>query len=83
MIVDITDSVLLTDEALSLYEHECAILVANQQGGDLANGLVTVLNQELNGVRGYRGLLIQPGLLDLYRSNNPSQRAKLIQNWYD
>ncbi len=77
------DSVLLTDEAFALYEVKCALLVASGKGGTLASGLVSTLDQKLNGVRGYRGLLIQPGLLDLYRANNPAQRLRTINNYYD
>lgn len=77
------DYVVLSDNAYALYEVECALEVASQQGGTLANGVVQQLEQKLNGVRGYRGALIQLGLYDLYRAKNPDQELNIIGNWYD
>lgn len=77
------DQILLNDSAYAIYEVECAISVANQQGGTLASGLVSTLEQKLNGVRGYRGILIQPGLLDLYRADNPSQEIRTVGSYYE
>lgn len=77
-----TDSVILNDNAYVIFEHLCARNIADQQGG---SGSADVAKQEevLNGIRGYRGILIQPGLLDLYRADNPSQEIRQIGNFYD
>ncbi len=77
------DSILLSDDAYAIYELECAVNIAEQQGGNFADGVVAGLNAKINGVRGYRGVLIQPGLIDLFRADNPSQEIKIISNWYD
>jgi hypothetical protein len=77
------DNIILSDDLYALYEVEAAILVAEQQGGTLASGLIETLQEKLNGIRGYRGVMIQPGLLDIYRANNPSQTLRTISNWYD
>lgn len=82
-ITDTTDKVLLNDSAYAIYELKCAIDIAQQQGGTLASGVIATLSQELNGVRGYRGVLVQMGLLDSYRADNPSQELRMIGSYYD
>lgn len=82
-ITAITDTLTLTDEAYSIYEVQCAIEVAQQQGGTLASGVVATLKEAINGVRGYRGVLVQLGLLDTYRANNPSDRLRQTANYYE
>lgn len=82
-IATVADSIILNDNVYAIYELECAVTIANQQGGGLASGVITDLNQKLNGIRGYRGVLIQPGLLDLYREQNPSQIIPVVGQWYD
>lgn len=78
-----TDSILFTDEAFAIYEIKCAQEIALQQGGTLASGVYQTLDQRLNGIRGYRGILIQLGLLDIYRANNPSDRLRQVSNYYE
>lgn len=78
-----SDQILLNDAAYAIYELECSINVALQQGGTLASGLIEVMSQKLNGVRGYRGVLVQPGLLDLYRADNPSESLRTVGNYYE
>lgn len=82
-ITAITDSITLTDEAYSIYEVQCAIEIAQQQGGTLASGVIATLKEAVNGVRGYRGILIQLGLLDTFRANNPSERLRQTANYYE
>lgn len=77
-----SDTINLTDEAFHVYETACALEIAAQQGGTLASGIIQRLREKLNGVRGYRGILIQPGLIDLYRGKNPSQSIPTVGNWY-
>lgn len=78
-----SDQILLNDAAYAIYELECAIAVAKQQGGTLASGVVSGYQQDLNGVRGYRGILIQAGLIDLYRADNPSQEIRMVGSYYE
>lgn len=76
------DTVLLNDSAYAIYELECAIEIAQQQGGTLASGVIGILDQKLNGIRGYRGILVQAGLLDSYRADNPSQEIRTVGSYY-
>lgn len=79
----VADNIILNDNVYAIYELECAVTIAQQQGGDLASGVIKGLNEQLNGIRGYRGVLIQPGLIDLYRADNPSQMIRTVGNYYD
>ena len=78
-----SDQIMLNDSAYAIYEVKCAIEVAQQQGGTLASGVIQVLDQILNGVRGYRGVLVQLGLIDSYRADNPSQEIRTTGSYYD
>lgn len=72
-----SDSVLLNDQALVIYEHLAAKVIAEQQGGTLASGLMQSLMKKLGGnERDY-------GLIDLYRASNPSQELRMIGSYYD
>jgi hypothetical protein len=82
-ITNTSDQVLLNDAAYAIYEVKCAIDIAQQQGGTLASGVIATLAQELNGVRGYRGVLVQLGMLDIYRAQNPSQVLRTSGSYYD
>lgn len=82
-IVNDNDTVLLSDEPMAIFEVLCAMNIASDMGGSASTSRVEELKQKLNGVRGYRGILIQPGLLDLYRSNNPSETVRIVDSYYD
>lgn len=78
------DTVMLNDAALIILEYEAALTIGSQSGGTIASGLLADFKQELNGLRAPRtGVMIQAGLYDLYRSDNPSQDLKEVGNWYD
>lgn len=82
----VADSVILNDNAYAIYEQECAMTIASQQGGDLASGIINQISNVLNGVKQKTksGIItVQPGLLDLYRGDNPSQMIRTVGNWYD
>lgn len=82
-ITNSADTVLLNDSALVIYEYECALTIAQQQGGTLASGLTQQIDDKLNGKRARNGMIVQQGLYDLYRSSNPSQELRLIGNYYN
>lgn len=82
-IVSTADTILLNDAALVIYEYECANTVAQQQGGTLASGLIATIENKLNGKRARNGMIVELGLYDLYRGNNPSQELRQIDNYYD
>lgn len=83
-ITDTTDVIILNDAAYTIYEHECAITVALQNGGTFGEGIVASINQILNGIRAPRtGALIQQGLYDFYKAQNPSEVVRTTGSWYD
>lgn len=78
------DTIILNDAAYTIYEMECAITIALQNGGSLSNGVIAGLNQDLNGIRSLRtGAVVQLGLYDYYRADNPSQVIRTVGNWYN
>lgn len=81
-ITDDSDTILLNDAAYNIYEHECAVTVGIQEGGSLANGIISTINASLNGARARNGQVIQLGLYDLFRAKNPSEDIVLVGNWY-
>jgi len=82
-ITDENDVVKLTDAAYNLYEHECALTVGLQEGGSLVAGLTGSINSLLNGARAKNGQVIQLGLYDKYRADNPSEDIRMVGNWYN
>ena len=82
-ITDDTDVILLNDSAYNLYEHECAITVGLQEGGTLGEGLINTINSILNGARARNGAVIQLGLYDKFKADNPSEEIRMIGNWYN
>lgn len=74
------DTVILNDAILAIYEVECAITVAKQQGGTLASGVLGGLKEILYGVSNDPNVL---GLYQIYRAENPSQKLAVTNNWYD
>lgn len=83
MIDNLTDAIILTPSAYNLYLHEAAAAVAFNMGGKLAGGQISNINQILHGVRGRTGALIQLGLYDLYKADNPNQNIQQTGNYYD
>lgn len=74
-ITDDNDTVLLTEPAYTLLEHECALEIALQMGGTEASGLVQMLKNKMFDK--------ENGLYVLYRADNPSQELRMIGNYYD
>lgn len=77
------DSILLNEAAYTLLEYESAMTIAVQAGGTLNNGLVQMLNQQLHGTRARNGAMIQAGLYDMYRADNPSQELRMVGTYYE
>jgi len=72
-----TDTIILTDAAYTLYEHEGAISICQQTGGTSGSPMIQTLQQILNG----NGR--ETGLYQKYRGDNPSQELRTINSWYD
>lgn len=81
-IANVNDQIILTDPAYVIYEYMCAINVVAQAGGSLSSGIAASFNAKLNGARARNGAIIELGLIDLYRADNPSQELRSIGNWY-
>lgn len=80
-ITSTSDQILLNDSAYAIYEVKCAIEVAMQQGGTLANGVIETLNNKLNGVKAGSQVVVL-GLIDSYRADNPSQEIRVTGSYY-
>lgn len=77
------DIILLSDAAYNIYESECALTVALQNGGTLASGIISIINSVLNGSYTRTGKVITLGLYDKYKADNPSENITQIGNWYE
>lgn len=75
--------IVLSDPAYTILEHEAAIEVAFQNGGNAASSVIATLKEKLFGVRARNGMMVRQGLYDLYTFHNPSQETPQVGNWYD
>lgn len=82
-IVDTNTQIVCTDASYTLLEYECAIAVAIQTGGSYSQGIVSEYGQILNGTRTRTGGVVQYGLYDQYRADNPSEEIRTVGSWYD
>ena len=71
-ITDDTDEIILNDAAYLLYEHECAIAIAEQASGGNLDGVAL----------GYKNKL-DKDLYPIYRADNPSEEIRQIGSYYD
>ena len=71
-ITDDNTQIILNDAAFVLYEHECAIAIAEQSSGGNLDGIA----------QSYKNRLDRE-LYPMYRADNPSQEIREIGNWYD
>lgn len=78
-----TDSILLSDPAYTILEFESAYSVLQQTGAGASDDSSARINSTLHGVRSRNGAIIEYGLYDLYRADNPSQEIRTLGTWYD
>lgn len=76
------DEIILNDAAYTLLENEATLTLALQSSGGKATALSTGIGQTLYGVRARNGMVVQMGLYDIYRADNPSEEIRTIDNWY-
>ena len=81
-IESVTDTVILNDAAYNIYLYECAEEVLRRTGGALADSRMADIHSKLFGARARNGAVINPGLYDIYRGDNPSQELRQAGNWY-
>lgn len=74
-ITSAADSIILNDSALVIYEYLTARVIAEQQGGTLASGIIATITAKLDG----SGRTL--GLIEIYRGNNPSQSLRQISSY--
>lgn len=77
------DQIILNDAAYTLYEYECAVAAAIQQGSPNMEQVIGNINSVLNGARARNGTVITLGLYDQYRAANPSEQIRQIGSFYD
>lgn len=78
-----TDTITLTDPAYNIYQFESAQAVLQNTGAGASDATSIKINQILHGVRARNGVMIEAGLYDLYRGDNPSQEIRTTGVWYD
>jgi hypothetical protein len=78
-----TDTIILNDAAYTIYEIEGAISICQQVGGTSGSATIGTLASMLNGARARNGTVINQGLYDLYRGDNPSEQIRKVGNYYD
>ena len=78
-----SDILVLNDSAYTIYELECAIAALQNQGGATSDSTIARIDGILNGQRARNGAVIQLGLYDQYRSENPSESLRTVGNYYD
>ena len=76
------DEIILNDSAYVIYEYECALAVIEQTGGGASDSTMASFQSILNGIRARNGMVVQMGLYDLYRSDNPSAELRTSGSWY-
>ena len=77
------DSIILSDPAYAIYEYECALAILQQTGGGASDSTMASFNSILNGLRARNGMVVQMGLYDLYRAENPSAELRTSGTWYE
>mgnify|MGYP006935477825 CR=1 FL=1 len=82
-IVNDNDEIILNDSAFTLLTLECSIEVLLQTGGTLSSPMYQTINQRLHGIRGTNGAMIEIGLYEHYRGQNPSERLRVAGQWYE
>lgn len=75
---DDSDQILFRDGSYNIYVYEAARQIAQDQGGDIASGLIAAIDLVLEG-NGANKM----GLYQGYRGDNPSEELRQIGSYYD
>lgn len=78
-----TDTIIFSDPAYNIYTFESALAVLLNTGGGASDATMASIQSVLNGARTRTGTVINLGLYDLYRGDNPSQELRSLGTWYD
>ncbi len=82
-ITAVTDEIILNDSAYTIYQYECALAVLQQTSGGMGDAMTARFESILNGARARNGMVVQLGLYDLYKADNPSEVLKTVGSYYD
>lgn len=77
-----TDTIALNDAGYQILIWESCIAVALQAGGSLGDPVVALMSDKLNGARARNGKIVQMGLYDFYRGDNPNEELRTAGNYY-
>ncbi len=77
-----TDTIILTDPAYNIYQFESASAVLQNTGAGASDATSIKINQILHGVRARNGAMIEAGLYDMFRGDNPSQEIRTLGSYY-
>ncbi len=77
------DTIILNDPAYNLYQFESAYAVLQNVGASASDATSIKINSILHGVRARNGGIIELGLYDLFRGDNPSQELRTLGSYYN
>lgn len=76
------DEIILSDPAYVIYEYECALAILQQTGGGASDSTMASFESILNGARARNGMIVQLGLYDMYKAENPNAVLRTAGSWY-
>jgi len=74
------DQVILNEAAYVIFEIKAARTIAKQQGGTIASSFISDIDRQLYGIPGDMN---RPGLIPMYKADNPSRELREIGSWYE
>lgn len=77
------DTIIFSPAAYNIFRYEAALSVFQNTGGELGSALFETIASILNGARAKNGTVINAGLYDLYRGDNPSQEMRQVGSYYE
>lgn len=77
-----TDTIIFSDPAYNIYLFESALAVLQNTGAGASDATSIKINGILHGVRARNGVMVQAGLYDMYRGDNPSQELRTTGSYY-
>jgi hypothetical protein len=78
-----TDTITLADPAYNIYLFESALAILQNTGASASDATSIKINSILHGVRARNGIMVEAGLYDLFKGDNPSQELRTCGSYYD
>lgn len=82
-ITDDNTIIVLNDAAYTIYEYECCIAVLESVGGATVDSMIARIDAKLNSSYTRTGKILNPGLYDQYRAENPSETLRTVGQYYN